>query len=331
MVEIIFVYIGDKIPNYAYDSLNHASKYNSVTLICNSKKISFNKLEGVDVIDLDKFYIKPQFLDSYMADSKKIRNGFWIKTFERLIVLEQYSSFKGIKNYFHAELDNLVFNVNGLANRLDGFEGGIFIPLIDVKHLIPSLIYVKDNLSLKEFIEWVYDSNYQDFNETQLLALYWKDNPSKIRILPTTISTNPENRHEQFPLTTRDVNGIFDASIIGHYLLGVDPKNKIGPILNGYTNPLNYYFNLKEYRFKLGNTGDLYLCQGLNNIYVYNLHIHSKKISNYTNLKIIGNLVSRHNNVKRTLISINIASLFTIFIRLSNRTQKRFIRKMWLL
>lgn len=329
---IIFVYLGVKLPTFAYYSLNFTRQQGNEVILLTDAKYNLLKLGGIEVVEISDFYIRSGFFEEYLLSQIKFRNGFYIKTFERFFVLQQYAILHGISKFFHAEIDNIVFDLENLSERLDSLGDGIFLPLIDRFNFIASLVYVNNIDKLNRFLEFSYKSNKFQTNDMQMFAEYANTYQGHIIILPSTIQVNPENVLERCPLTVKDIGGIVDASIIGHYMLGVDPRNKIGPVFNMFINKLNYYFNLSDYELHITHLNDklsLSLARSNSNYKIYNIHIHSKRTIFFENNKKLNLLINRLNIKKQSIISLNLSSLlnynliFYYMIRIRNLLFKK--------
>ena len=118
----MFIFIGDKLPRYAKASLEIAGRWSGLQpqLLAPRKLLAKMKNSDVSLVALEDFYSNEGFHDAanrllYPSD---FRNKFWVKTLERLFVLEQYLAETQDPHIFHAELDQLLFRADLLVGKL---------------------------------------------------------------------------------------------------------------------------------------------------------------------------------------------------------------------
>ena len=159
---------------------------------------------------------------------------------------------------------------------------------------IPSFIYASDKNSMSHLAAFMVENAYLGKNDMEVLGLYKKQCPAKIKNLPII----PDSYHEVYSLEsssgckTQDPSGysanfnkfqsIFDAAAIGQYFGGVDPRN--GPSAPGFINELCLFnpANL-NYEAKFDEQGRLipYLLFQDKKYRINNLHIHSKNLKQF--------------------------------------------------
>lgn len=218
-------------------------------------------------VEIDSFY-KPINLGSN-GISEKFRNGFWIKTTERFFILYDFVNSQGITSFFHAELDNLIFDLSALPLKLNSLGSGIFLPRDSRTRCIASLVYVNDNSVLKNFCVFAINgiSIYQ--NDMLLLGEFSRSN-SSVYFLPNELSFTENNGLEFISFIQTD--GIFDAAAIGQYLFGIDPRNTLFPVYNCFVNENSNIGALRQpYRISIERRESL-----MNGWNLYNIHVHSK-------------------------------------------------------
>jgi len=193
-----------------------------------------------------------------------------------------------IDEFYHAELDNLCFNLNdGMISSLIGDRKGFFVPSDSDSRAIASLIYINNLSSLKYVCQKIPQYLRNSKNDMQLLGDLLKE------------------RADFYPLPTIDTESghgvIFDAASIGQYLYGIDPRNTRYPVFNLFKNEKNIkdYASL-EFFIDL-TTNQCNVRDGNILVSLKNIHVHSKCFSKIikNNDKII-NKVNRH---KRSFIS----------------------------
>jgi hypothetical protein len=260
---------------------------------------------------IDDFYEQPlAFKKRFDVENIRFRSGFWFKTTERFFVLEQFMSKCFNYPIFHAEVDNLVLDVSGLAKRLDGVGAGFFCPRDAFTRGIGSLCYINSINALHE-MNYEFLNNTLIENDMDLLGYMLKNNPSFFS-LPTELALNKNSSPEWHIINPETTVGIFDAAALGQLLFGIDPRNCRKPLFNRFINenlglaPAEIIFcndkNSYNTTIQNANMQDSYN--------IYNLHIHSKLFEQLKNKKRFNEIIMRCNHGKRTLMTLNIANIF---------------------
>ena len=226
--KLIFIYLGKKIPEYARASILLAQKFSGLEVVLLADS---NPGLDVKVVQPNSFYDATDF--EKLARSRSIpnnfRQGFWLKTLERIFVLEQYMKFTKSEKVLHAELDQILFRNDTLISKLVKLDkSGIFFPYHTSGEPIASVLFCNDLSSLSSLTDFAKtDSNYQ--SDMQLLGGWSKQNPKKCFILPTLAT---ELLVSEFKLETdslilgrSDLSGITDGAQLGQWVAGVDPRN----------------------------------------------------------------------------------------------------------
>jgi len=308
--ELVYAWLGDTLPDWARISLRIAGRTSglSTVLIC-SRKVG--AIDGVGrQVWLEDFYEPPE--DKWAA--KKgirfgFRNGFWRKAFERFIVLEQYATSQGVSSLFHAEVDNLLFHVNKLTQRLDAAGKGFFCPRDAKTRGVASLVYINDTTTLGQMVEAFFDDRIPLTSDMELLGYMLQTNP-QFYSLPTERMMHDQPLQEWLPLSIDITQGIFDANALGQYMFGIDPRNGGVFMRNGFQN---------EYRgCDLWNlfvtldvaAGQCTLSKKLNReaeFPLYNIHVHSKLFKEIADPQQLSRIIDRLNNRQTTLLSVRLA------------------------
>lgn len=295
MSEIVFVFVGSKLPSYALPSIRFTIKHSKVkvTLISEPDK------RADDIIGLNKINLLEVYEGNYnFFNSNRInrfRNGFWNKTIERYIVLNNYMRKFKIKTIFHAELDNIIFDIRGLDAKLNAKGYGMHYPIVNENIGKGSFIYINDMHILEKFNILLLKSI--NFNDMQLLANFYLENRDKV--FPLNIKPDKNDNVLE--------SEIFDSAGYGQYLFGVDQRNTCFTVKNLYINPnenfikfdgYKYHFNEQESKFYLENA---YSKKKTNLI---NLHIHSK-IHQKISYDYINFILKNANNHRKKIITFS--------------------------
>jgi hypothetical protein len=139
---------------------------------------------------------------------------------------------------------------------------------------IPGIIYIPNYKSIQSLI-----NNY-DFTKNDMinLAEFYKREQFNIELFPIIHKSNSiyNKNFTQF-------NSIFDGAAIGQYLGGVDPRNIPGDTTGFINETCEVKYN--KYNFKWIKHNSMwfpYLQDSTQLIPINNLHIHSKKLSQFS-------------------------------------------------
>ena len=292
MHSVYFIYKGNKIPKYALASIELAKQTSGmkIHLIGNSifnKEVKKLKIEFTAIEDfyeqnkIDEVVNKNQNLD------KCFRDGFWIKTLERLFILEQYMFKTNIQSIFHSEIDQLLFRSDKLVSAIiKTNKKGIFIPFHSKNCAMASVMFINKLSTIQSLIQFACTSTVYS-NEMKLIAAWSKINPKLVFALPT-LATEIKGTSNVVPkgiktISTTDIEGLVDAAQLGQWVAGIDPRNV--PIIDTPTTkfidkPQKWLLsedNLKYIKLKLSkNNLILKALFAGKNLKIYNLHLHSK-------------------------------------------------------
>jgi hypothetical protein len=244
----------------------------------------------VNFIAIEDFYDSAEFeaLDGRFERSAEFRNGFWLKTFERFYVIEQFMKHFEEPDVFHAELDQLLFRTDQLSQNVkDLNKSGIFMPFHSQKEACASVFYCNDPLAIRDFIQFT--SEAQTISSEMILLASWAEQTThNVYVLPT-ISTETQfdllNMRMPGELLHKDeIDGFVDPSQIGQWIGGQDPRNEILAIKpqtkfveRGNPDILDSA-QLKELKFTFDrSSGFLQMSNSdISKVNLYNLHFHSK-------------------------------------------------------
>jgi len=165
---LIFVWIGDELPSWAIISINIAIENFKCNVYLLLSKYNRQIDEKCIQVEIKSFY---NFQESnFISNNDKFRDGFWIKTTERFFILRDFVEKNNITSFFHAELDNLIFNLSTLSQKFDKIGAGLYIPKDSINRCIASLIYVNDIKVIYEFCEYVICNPKKLSNDMLLLG-----------------------------------------------------------------------------------------------------------------------------------------------------------------
>ena len=334
MSDVVFVYLGNSLPRYVDGSLRLAAKYSGQrpVLLANSPHGKQVEKTGAEFVAVEEFYDPSAFrrASEKILQDHDFRQRFFLYTFERFFVLEQFMAWKGSESLFHAELDQLLFGTNELVEYLDKTKKrGLFFPSHSPTKAVASVLFVNRRLALKKLIQ--FGTEGEPFhNEMELLVRFTKAFPEYSIELPTIGAAIPHPGNQKFVFTGKAIKpgdlgpGVVDAAELGLWVGGRDPRNlgieerpstkwvyedhKVS-LGRKYLEELRFRFDYRYGRLELSHNqspGD--------SIRLYNLHIHSK----------IHGWIWRHDSrLQRLFESANSSS--SLQIRSSRRLQLSYL------
>jgi len=307
MTLLVYVWLGEKFPSWARSSLLLSRQTSGLsTLLLSSKKAGVVP-EAEEQIYLDDFYTPPEsVIYDYKTTKAIFRDAFWIKTTERFAVLEQYMKKYAKKSIFHAELDNLVFNISLLGKKLDAIGSGLFCPRDSVTRGIASLIYINNLQALGELNQGAFSPVNNESNDMELLGRLLQ-NSDYFYSLPTEAALNSQSPPLWNYVRPEFAGGIFDGAALGQFIFGIDPKNVNGPLYNGFENEnkgidlwsLIFSMDYKKGYASVAKNGEAGIYK------LYNIHLHSKLFDELIINNRFGSILDSIHEGNTTLISVN--------------------------
>lgn len=307
--ELVFAWLGETVPDWARVSLRIAARTSGLptVLIC-SRQVGV--VDGITRhVWLEDFYEPPE---GKWAAKKGIRygfrNGFWRKAFERFIVLEQYVASHRVSSFFHAEVDNLLFRVNTLTQRLDAAGRGFFCPRDAKTRGVASLVYVNDTATLTRMVEAFFDERIAVTSDMELLG-HMLQRDGTFYSLPDQRVLTGEASRDWSTLPVDCTGGIFDANALGQFMFGIDPRNGGVCMRNGFLNEyrgcdlwgLHTHLDVEAGECSLsrkpGREGEIPL---------YNIHVHSKLFQTIADPVKLARIIDRLNDGQTTLLSVRL-------------------------
>lgn len=314
---LIFVWLGSKLPNYAKYFLEFSQLRNPslrIILVSNHLHKRNNKLKNIEFVHIPNDMVSNLELIS-MPDK------FFFNTSARFIYLSKAIERLHLTSFFHAELDNAVFNLDGLQQSLDKINSNcLFAPQDSQDRGIASLIYCNNPRHIREMMRIITNKNFTVDNDMEAIGVFAKLYTSSFYALPTeSFMCNSKTWKVASPYET---DGIFDAATIGQYLLGINKQ----------------YFSDKDIYNLFINTNckiDLSLIRFIfcdNQLYIdnlqksrtklYNLHVHSKSVSMFRLMISKSDFLSRVNNGDKILIKKASNALILIAIKIKSKLIK---------
>jgi hypothetical protein len=283
--EIVFVQLGQTKYQHLFPNLELVHEmFPDIKIHCIVSKGSSLARKIPSFVNV--FTYEPDSEINQMFDSKTIdpnfRKGFWRYSLERLIAIESFHEKNRNQRYLHVESDILLLPHFPL-HKFGELKHVCWLPVSPVTD-IASLVYFPDYESTKEFKKDLLKYLGYSMQPTDMEGLFHLRHkfPHKYKTLPISHTSLPKlNIVEAVtcPESKVDFDGIFDASNIGMWLTGIDPRNTYGFLELFATKKIvinDSFIDPSSYTIKFSKENGLYFENGNEQICIYNLHIHSK-------------------------------------------------------
>lgn len=242
---------------------------NKVTVLTERK--FFQLIRKAELIDINTISTEEtkKICGSLKLDNQ-FRGGFWLHCMTRFFYLLDYMKSKKIERIVHIENDIMVYtNVSSLTEKLDKMS-----IVLDGDRGIASFMFIPNEQSLEKCLTLYQEGK----NDMEWLGRISRDMKEEVNILPII------HKGEKLSSLYDKMEGIFDAAAMGQYIGGVDPRNIPGDTIGLISNECIIKYNLFSFRWKKIN--DLWVPflidkQTDREIRIYNLHIHSKRLSSF--------------------------------------------------
>jgi hypothetical protein len=209
--------------------------------------------------------------DSKSMLNKDFRDGFCNNTSKRLFILNEYMKQKGLKNVIHLENDVLLY-----SDMKYDLDEKIYITMDEENRCVPGIVYIPNHELFDRLIQ---EYNYSK-DDMENLAIFYNRHRDIVNTFPIIDnSVQPSIYNKEF----ERFHSIFDAAAMGQYLGGVDPRNIPGDT-TGFVNE-TCIIKYNNYQFKWLKKEGHYVPHILINnnwILVNNLHIHSKRLKEFS-------------------------------------------------
>lgn len=321
-ISLVYVHIGDNLPEYLFDSLYQTLLVNlyktKIYIIVSDNlvetlergircfnlndytKRGFNFQNVINIVPislLDMVSVNDNGFNSYknlintkFANMSIFRNGFWISTTARFYYLRIFMQTFNIKNVFHIENDIMIYD--NFHNVYEYICKNCIVDEIDKicmiqdapDRVIPSLLYFPSYIEVMNLTQFI-------TNELETSSEFVND----MNILgkyqdKINLPIMPYNKQTEI---------IFDGAALGQYLGGVDYRNLPEQNdMNTVNNPSRGFVNetaiikASDYEFlKLKTELDdlqvpirIPILKSVNLHKIFNLHIHSKQLYQFSSV-----------------------------------------------
>jgi len=284
-LEIIFVQLGQKNYGHLFSNMELVHRmfpHTVINCIISKESVLIRKMPPFAKVYIYDSSLKINEIFQSKSIDPNFRKGFWRYSLERLIAIESFHAQNRKLALLHIESDILL---------LPGFPLNSFLKLKQIFWLpvnpecdVASLVFFPNYDLTKEFSKDLlnYMASANNPTDMEALSILRSRFPSKYKLLPISHSSLPKlnNIKKEFNFeSTLDLDGVFDASKIGMWLTGIDPRNDYGFLELFATKKLlvdNSFIDPSAYAIKFTESDGLYFESGKQKINIYNLHIHSK-------------------------------------------------------
>ena len=300
---IIFIWIGNKFPKWGLLSLEICCKNNKERKVIllhdkNLGKKIYLKKKKLDNLYFQLISIKDDSI--FNQSNTRFKDSFWLNTSLRLKVLYYHASKNNISSFFHAELDNMIFNLDNLDEKFNNYGSGIFVPRDSIDRAIGSILFCNRINSLFEILS-LYKEPFNARNDMSAFGLYAQKSKNFFSLPTESFKENLRFFNTIHPHYTQ---GIFDAASIGQYCFGIDPKiSKYYPTKNLFINE-NSKIDFKNFEiFVNDNQVWIKTNKYSKKFKVYNMHIHCKDFKLAINLLKKKSIFKSIQNKKQVIIT----------------------------
>lgn len=287
-INIILIHIGSIYPKYINDCIIQLKNFNfNVHLIISENLISYVPYNDINISKIEDYINEKYDSFSIQGYDKNFRDGFWRSTSSRFFILENYVKVKNIKNFYHIEYDNLIYDdLKHTTEILTKQKEDMFLVIDSESRCIPSIMFIKDYKILNELTNFILlNSNKNDMEN--LFSFYYsnRSNVGNLPILPTNnnidlISKTGIKNSGNINYTNLfdDLNIIFDGAAFGQYVGGVDNRNDSSNTV-GFVNETTI-FDVSKLNISWEKKLPV-ITHNNKKIRICNLHIHSKTLNKF--------------------------------------------------
>ena len=324
-INLVYFHTGPIFPDYMFDSIYQTILWNKSDLkiwILTDLEYLKNIEEELDKIDNKSniqfrcipIEIYKDKIPKMYESNTEFRGNFWNNTLIRFFYIYEFINHFDLKRVFHIENDVMIYKeFNDVYLKYKDLLHDKLVSVQDSdSRAISSYIYIDNSSVLKDFTEFVKDEtkNFQVYkNDMDLMGAY-------------------KNKNSFNCLKVKEDEYLFDAAAIGQYLGGVDPRNTTKEDTRGFINETSL-FKPNEYVFEKNeiDTKSYWNCKKDESVSdIVNLHIHSKKLHDFSSSKMI-NLTTGELIMDEMDIIFLTSSKFTYHNNYYNKTLKSLVIK----
>jgi hypothetical protein len=331
--EIVFVHLGNFLPKYL--ELNIIRTHElfpdpEITLISDA-----NHFEKKFVTSHK--YVRSGTTDSILLQTKhdaNFREGFWIKSLERLIAVLEYQIAQKRMNVIHIESDVLLMP-NAPLEEVARLDFPTWTKYSSSKS-VGAIFFVPTPESAQKilFAIWELIRRRPDITDMTILNVLAEELKLGTTFSHSALDVSPiseESSVEYFHLN----RGIFDPAQIGMWLTGEDPRNHLGMNvihLNHLYTSGDSGINPEKLRFSVDSENNLWATNTAGGRFpIWSLHIHSKNVELFRDFQ--GTQLQKFVDASSNIIiqrKISIRNLLSLILsNTKNGTLLSYTRSAW--
>ena len=278
--DILLVHSGPLFPSHINDCITLLVKQNfRVHLIIEPELNSFIKNTTINIVNINDVSDSRYSHYDILNYDTKFREGFFLRTSSRFIIIDNYAKLAGLTNFFHIENDIAVFSdLVNIQNYLEKSTYDISIVMDNYFRCVPSIIWYRDCLATNKLANFIYYNN--NIDDMKNLARFFHKNRDSVTNFPIVpLDLIDQTYNINYGNMYKEIQSIFDGAAIGQYLYGIDTLGN-SPTSNtiGFINE-TCVFDISKFNIELQNNKPII---HYNNTFIpiNNLHIHSKNFKN---------------------------------------------------
>jgi hypothetical protein len=253
----------------------------NVHLIISENLIDYIPYNNINISKVEDLINEKYNSFSIQGHDLNFRDGFWNSTSSRFFILENYVKVKNIKNFYHIEYDNLIYDELKYATEiLIKQKEKMFLVIDSHTRCIPSIMFIKDYTILSELTDFLLLNNNR--NDMENLFSFYSLNKNNVGTLPILPTNNDFGVINIYVNLFDELNVIFDGAAIGQYIGGIDSRNNNGNTI-GFVNETTI-FNVSGLKIVWEDNLPFIIHNG-KKIKICNLHIHSKNLNQFLTKK----------------------------------------------
>ena len=239
-------------------------------------KICPNNLRLISIESLSVQNLSKEFSSKAKAD-RDFRNGFWLQTANRFMLLADLMASLNLENCLHLENDNVIYF--DPSTKLEAFRNHArFAIPFDRSRAIPGIVWFKDAQIAHDLACYIQDRSEQ--HDFDVIRKFCESELFDAKPLPTMCPSYVEAKKlhvDKYCYGFAEFGGIFDAAAIGQYIGGVDPRNIAvdSRFFHNETSDLNISECKVIWDFE-GDQRHLFLDMNNQHTRVLSIHAHSK-------------------------------------------------------
>lgn len=297
---IVFVHLGSSLPEHLSWAIKQARLFNNCRIFLVANQLSLSKSEhilnslNIEAVACENLHHTSRhcvFLKTSKLD-KSFRGGFWFFASERFFYLDDLIQRYKLRNVIHLESDVMLYSsVSEILPILDKYYKGLAVTFDNDNRCIPGFVYIRNPKTIAQLTKCM--SCLNKTNDMEAFKVFRNQiGPEIVTTLPIAheeyilknvlISDKPED----YCYLVDEFQSLFDPAHFGQFLGGMDPRN--GDDSKSYVNP-HSVINASSftYTWEKDSKGRwIPFCEyDGKKLKINNLHIHSKRLSDFYSLK----------------------------------------------